>query len=111
MLDFKMSASSYEEHEVALSDQLTAYQIAEPGAEQTGLCVLVKTKEPMLEWQFLKRTAKQIIEFLNKTEYEAHEIAASYFYKRSGKWCSWRDYLPVCIGDRRKVEKMLVRID
>jgi hypothetical protein len=31
-----------------LSDQLTAYQLAELDAEQMALCVLVKTKEPKI---------------------------------------------------------------
>jgi RecB family exonuclease len=110
VLDFKTAASTYEEHEVALSDQLTAYQLAEPGAEQTGLCVLVKTKEPKVEWYFSKRTGDQITEFLDKAGYVTHEIAANRFYKRSGKWCSWCDWLPVCVGDKRKVEETLVRV-
>lgn len=111
VLDFKTSASSYEEHEVAFSDQLTAYQLAEPAAEQTGLCVLVKTKDPKVEWHLSKRTGDQITEFLAKAEYVAREIAAARFYKRSGKWCSWCDHLPVCVKDKRKVEETLVRIN
>jgi len=31
VIDFKTSSSTYEDYEVALSDQLTAYQLAEPG--------------------------------------------------------------------------------
>jgi RecB family exonuclease len=111
VLDFKTAAASYEEHEVTLSDQLTAYQLAEPGAEQTGLCVLVKTKEPKVEWHFSKRNGSQIAEFLDKTEYVAHEIHSGRFYKRIGKWCSWCDYMPVCIGDKRKIEEALVRFN
>src|SRR5262249_39095977 len=41
--DFKTAASEYEEHEAPLSDQLTAYQLAEPEARQVGLWVLIKT--------------------------------------------------------------------
>jgi RecB family exonuclease len=111
VLDFKTSASSYEEHEVALSDQLTTYQLAEPAAERMGLCVLVKTKDPKVEWHFAKRTGEQITEFLDKAEYVAREITASRFYKRSGKWCSWCDYLPVCVRDKWKVEETLVQIN
>jgi len=110
VLDFKTSASSYEEHEVTLSDQLTAYQLAEPDAEQTGLCVLVKTKEPKVEWYFSKRNGDQIAEFLDKTGYVAREIHSRRFYKRTGKWCGWCDYLPVCVRDKRKVEETLVRM-
>ncbi len=38
VVDFKTSASSYEEHEALLSDQLTAYQLAEPEVEQVARC-------------------------------------------------------------------------
>ena len=40
----------------------------------------------------------------------AHEIAAGRFYKRPGKWCSWCDYLPVCVKDEKRVKETLVRI-
>ncbi len=109
VLDFKTSNSSFEPHEAVLSDQLTAYQLAEPDAERIGLCVLVKTKEPKIEWHFAKRTGDQISEFLDKTGYVAHEIASARFYRRTGKWCSWCDYLPVCVGDKRKVGESLTR--
>jgi putative RecB family exonuclease len=111
VLDFKTSGSSYEKHEVALSDQLTAYQLAEPGAEQTGLCVLVKTKDPKVEWHLSSRNGNQITEFLDKAEYVAREITANRFYKRSGMWCSWCDYLPVCVMDKQKTKETLVRIN
>src|SRR5436309_2250362 len=48
IVDFKTAASDYEDHEVALSDQLTAYSLSDPEAEQVALCVLVKTKEPRI---------------------------------------------------------------
>ena len=49
VVDFKTAAAAYQEHEVVLSDQLTAYQLAGPDADQASLCVLVKTKEPKVE--------------------------------------------------------------
>ena len=32
------------------------------------------------------------------------------FYKRSGKWCSSCDYLPVCGGNQKKATETLVQI-
>jgi CRISPR/Cas system-associated exonuclease Cas4 (RecB family) len=110
VVDFKTSVSAYEDHEAALSDQLTAYQLAEPEAEQTALCVLVKTKEPRIEWFVEERRPGQLVEFLAKAEYVASEIAAARFYKRPGKWCAWCDYLPVCLGNEKAVEETLVRV-
>jgi hypothetical protein len=98
--DFKTSASSYGEHEVALSDQLTAYQLAEPEAEQMEVCVLVKTKEPKIEWHVSQRNPDDLLDYLAKAGYVAREITAGRFYKRSGMWC---DYLAVCLKDERKI--------
>src|SRR5207247_2532245 len=75
-----------------LSDQLTAYQLAEPEAEQAALCVLVKTKEPKIEWHVAVRSCDDLAKFLAKADHIAHEIAAGHFYKRPGKWCSWCDF-------------------
>ena len=50
VIDFKTASAAYQEHEVMLSDQLTAYQLAEPTAERSALLVLVKTKEPRIDW-------------------------------------------------------------
>lgn len=50
VIDFKTSRSRYSEHEAVMSDQLSAYHLAEPEAEHSALCVLVKTKDPQIEW-------------------------------------------------------------
>jgi PD-(D/E)XK nuclease superfamily len=108
--DFKTSASSYAEHEVKLSDQLTAYQLEEPQAVQMALCVLVKTKEPKIEWHVSPRNSDDLLAYLAKAGYVAREIADSRFYKRPGMWCAWCDYLPVCLRDEKKIAETLVRV-
>ena len=110
VVDFKTSGSAYGEHEAILSDQLTVYQLAEPDAEQAALCVFVKTKEPRIEWHLSSRTSGQLIEFLRKAELLAQEISLGHFYKRPGKWCSWCDFLPVCMGDKKGMAETLVQI-
>ncbi len=111
VVDFKTAASAYEEHEVILSDQLTTYQLAEPEAEQTALCVLIKTKEPRIDWHIGQRKPEIVIEYLDKVHYVAQEITAGRFYKRSGKWCGYCDYLPICTGDTKKTEETLMQIE
>jgi len=108
--DFKTAASDYEDHEAPLSDQLTAYRLAEPEAEQVGLWVLIKTKEPKIEWYPSNRSPAQLMEYISKVGYLAREIKAGNFYKRSGKHCSWCDYLPICLGDARKTQETLVQV-
>ncbi len=110
IVDFKTANADYEAHTVELSDQLTAYFLGEPEAQQVALCVLVKTKEPRIEWHVSKRDAGHLAEYLDKVSIVAGDIACGKFYKRPGKWCSYCDYLPVCLGDKKKVQETLVRI-
>jgi PD-(D/E)XK nuclease superfamily len=88
VVDFKTSGSDNEDHEVILSDQLTAYWLADPEAQKVALCVLVKTQEPKIEWHFAERDAKRLAEYLVKVQIVSSDIAAGKFYKRPGKWCS-----------------------
>jgi RecB family exonuclease len=108
--DFKTAASDYEEHEAPLSDQLTAYQLAEPEAEQVAYWVLIKTKEPKIEWHPSNRSPERLMEYISKVGYVAREIKAREFYKRAGKHCSWCDYLPICLSDKRKAKETLVQV-
>src|SRR5438034_537436 len=110
VVDFKTANASYQEHEAVLSDQLTAYQLAEPEVEQTALCVLVKTKEAKIEWHLAARSGDDLTEFLVKVDLVGHDIADGRVYKRPGKWCSGCDYLPVCVKDERKAKETLVKI-
>lgn len=111
VVDFKTAGSAFDPHEVILSDQLSAYNLGEPGVEQLALCVLIKTKEPKIEWHFTNRSGQQLTEYLDKAGYVAHEISAGRFYKRPGVWCSWCDYLPVCVGNTRKAAETLVALN
>jgi CRISPR/Cas system-associated exonuclease Cas4 (RecB family) len=110
VVDFKTAGSAPDEYEADMSDQLTAYKLAEPEAEQSALCVLVKTKEPQILWYPTERNGAQLGEYLAKVGYVAHEITAGRFYKRPGMWCAWCDFLPVCLGDKRRAEDTLVTV-
>ena len=106
VIDFKTAKAAYPEHEVALADQLTAYQLAEPEAEQVAFCVFVKTKEPRIDWYISARQPANLAEYLAKAGVVAHAIAAG----RPGKWCGYCDYLPVCMGDQQKIQETLVQV-
>ena len=110
IVDFKTASTAYEDHEVALSDQLTAYWLADPQAQKVALCVLVKTKEPRIDWHFAERDAGRLAEYLGKVRIISADIAAGKFYKRAGKHCGYCDFLPVCLGDKEKVQETLVRV-
>jgi CRISPR/Cas system-associated exonuclease Cas4 (RecB family) len=110
VVEFKTAAADYEEHEVALMDQLSAYQLAEPEAEQLTVCVFTKTKTPRIEWHAAQRTPGQVMEYLEKVSIVAQQIEDRIFYKRSGKWCRQCDYLPMCLGNKKTVRETLVQI-
>jgi len=92
----------------SLSDQLTALKPAEPKAETLTPCFLVKTKEPMTEWQVTSRDGGQLSEYLAKVGYVAQEIGHGQFYKRPGTWWAWCDFKPICTGNKRKAEETLL---
>lgn len=108
--DFKTSASSYAGYEAIMSDQLTAYQLAVPEADKLALCLLIRTKEPRIEWHLTYREGPKLVEYLKKVKLVAREIEAGHFYKRPGKWCAMCDYLQVCLGDKQKTKQTLVRV-
>ena len=110
VVDFKTSASAYAEHEVTMSDQLTAYHLAVPEADSAALMVFVKTKEPRIDWYVSKRSGPDLAEFVGKAGFIAKEIAAGHFYKRPGKWCSYCDFLPVCLADFQRAKDTLIQI-
>jgi hypothetical protein len=49
-----------------------------------ALCILVKTKEPKIEWHVSDRNPDDLMDYLAKTGYVAREIVAGRFYKRPG---------------------------
>ncbi|GMV90902.1 MAG: hypothetical protein AMXMBFR82_06800 [Candidatus Hydrogenedentota bacterium] len=98
VIDFKTSSSAYQDHEVELSDQLTAYQLAKPEAQQSVFCVFVKTKEPRIDWYYARRRPEQLTEYLEKVGQVGKLIQQQVFFKRPGKWCAYCDYLPICVG-------------
>ena len=106
--DFKNRAGAAREHDAILSDQLAAYKLAEPEAEESALWVLVRSKEPSIELLPGSRDPKQLAEFLGKIGYVAREIKAGVFYKRPGMWCGWCDFLTVCLGDTKTIEGSFV---
>lgn len=110
VVDFKTSAAAYAAHEVAMSDQLTAYHLAVPEAEAAALMVFVKTKDPKIEWYVSKRSGPDLAEFVGKAGFIAGEIASGHFYKRLGKHCSYCDFLPVCLSDFQRAKETLIQI-
>lgn len=49
-----------------------------------------------------------MVEYLEKVDHVVEAIRAGRFYKRSGRWCSYCDFLPLCLGDQ--AEETLVHV-
>ena len=43
-------------------------------------------------------------------EYVAQQITEQAFYKRVGFWCRQCEFLPLCLGNKKKAKDTLVRI-
>ena len=107
VIDFKTAGSGYQEHDVQLSGQLTAYQLAVPDASQAALCLFVRSKEPRIEWHISACQPAQLVDYLAKADLIGRAVTAVHFYERSGRWCGYCDFLPVCLGDEERVREHL----
>jgi len=67
-------------------------------------------KEPQIEWHFAERSPGDVADYLAKVGLILDDIASGKFYKRPGKHCAYCDFLPVCLGDEKKIQETLVRI-
>jgi hypothetical protein len=74
VVDVKTSASGYPEHEVVVSDQLAASELAYPDAEQVALCVFVKTAKPRIDWHVAVREPAQAIEYPRARERSMNKV-------------------------------------
>jgi hypothetical protein len=70
---------------VALSDQPTAYALAPPEAQQLPLCVLMKTKQPRIDWHFAKRNSGHMAEHQARLQLVSGDIAAGKFLQAAGE--------------------------
>lgn len=111
LIDFKTAGAKYQPFEACLSDQLTAYSLAQPSCNHCGFCVLIKTKEPRIEWHLTERNGAHATSYLRKVELIGRAIANREFYRRPGKWCMQCDYLPVCLGNSRQSEETLCYVE
>lgn len=110
VVDFKTTATAFRPHEVTLSDQLSAYRLAEPDVSHIALCVLVRGKAPRIDWHEGRRSPEELEDYLDKVHLVAGEIARQRFYKRPGLWCTWCDFLPVCTNHKQRVQETLLQI-
>jgi hypothetical protein len=102
LVEFKTAVNDGGEHDVLLSDQLTAYRLAEPDVERPAICVFVKKARRKLSGTSPSARPNSRIEYLRKVEMMARQITQRVFYKRVGFWCRQCDFLPLCLGRKKR---------
>ena len=113
LVDFKTAQSSYDPDEVQLNEQLTAYWwlLLANGlpVERVAFCVLLKLKEPRIEWHFAVRTQEDISEYQEKLGLIAGDIDRGRFPKKTSSCGLWGgcEYLPLCLGNEVRIRETL----
>jgi CRISPR/Cas system-associated exonuclease Cas4 (RecB family) len=113
LVDFKTAQSSYDPDEVQLNEQLTAYWwlLLANGlpVERVAFCVLLKLKEPRIEWHFAVRTAEEIAEYQEKLRLLDADIERGRFPKKTSSCGQWGgcEYLPLCLGHEARIRETL----
>jgi CRISPR/Cas system-associated exonuclease Cas4 (RecB family) len=113
LVDFKTAQSSYDPDEVQLNEQLTAYWwlLLANGlpVDRVAFCVLLKLKEPRIEWHFAVRTQEEIAEYQDKLRLLATDIERGRFPKKTSSCGQWGgcEYLPLCLGHEVRIRETL----
>lgn len=114
LVDFKTAQASYDPEEVRLNEQLTAYWwLLEANGlpvDRVAFCVLLKLKEPRIEWHFATRRPEEVAEYRDKLALVASDIVRGRFPKKTSSCGQWGgcDYRPLCLGDEAAIRKDLV---
>ena len=117
LVDFKTAQSSYNSDEVQLNEQLTAYWwlLLANGlpVERVAFCVLLKLKEPRIEWHFAVRSQEEIAEYQDKLRLLSADIERGRFPKKSSSCGQWGgcEYLPLCLGHEVRIRDTLMLQD
>jgi len=117
LVDFKTSLSSYDPEEVQLNEQLTAYWwlcLANGlPVERVAFCVLLKLKEPRIEWYFSARSEQDVAEYQEKLQLIASDIECKRFPKKTSS-CGHMggcEFKPLCLGDEAQIRDKLTLRD
>lgn len=117
LTDFKVVQSSYDPEEVQLNEQLTAYWwlTLTNGlpVERVAFCLLLKLKEPRIEWYFATRSRQEVAEYQEKLRIIAADIERGRFPRKSSS-CGLMggcDYIPLCVGNEARIRETLILKD
>lgn len=103
ILDFKTSDRSFIELSIEMDEQLTDYQLAEEAqgriAAQLGLCVMIRGKEPRVQWLLTPRRDDDVIDrFVSSAVDIDAAITAGQFWQNDRACFEMGvcEYVPLC---------------
>jgi CRISPR/Cas system-associated exonuclease Cas4 (RecB family) len=117
LVDFKTAQSSYDPDEVQLNEQLTGYwwllQANGLPVDRVAFCVLLKLKEPRIEWHFALRSEEDIAEYQEKLRLLAADIERGRFPKKTSSCGMFGgcEYRPLCLGHEVRIRETLMLQD
>ena len=117
LVDFKTAQASYDPEEVRLNEQLTAYwwllEANGVPVDRVAFCVLLKLKDPRIEWHFATRSPEDVAEYQEKLALVASDMVRGRFPKKTSSCGQWGgcDYRPLCLGDEAAIRKDLVLME
>lgn len=106
LIDWKTAASAYTDYKAWIDSQLTFYTyllaVNERFPEWVGFGVLVKKKDPEIQYTFAKRTPEDLKQFENLVRKQwdriQHCFETGMWDMNDGQTCSYCDFLDLCLG-------------
>lgn len=117
VLDYKTSDREYRETSAEIDEQLTDYQIAEETlgrpVAQVGLCILIYSASPKIQWLMSPRRDKEEVARFVTSAAQVDSLIRQEVFARNDRSCYVMGecaFTPLCFGSQReRIEKELVR--
>jgi hypothetical protein len=109
LLDWKTSGGAFLDSRPDLDDQLTAYSMLS-GIPKVCYGVLLKKKNPDIQFLHSVRTEEDYIEYRIKAMKIVSDIEAGFFFKKPSMYCGFCDYAPLCRKQEDRIKAELKRV-
>jgi hypothetical protein len=109
LLDWKTSGGAFLDSRTDLDDQLTAYSMLS-GIPKVCYGVLLKKKNPDVQFLHSVRTAEDYREYQVKVMKIVADIEAGFFFKKPSMYCGFCDFSSLCRKQEDKIRTELKRV-
>ena len=108
VLDWKTSNAAFLDSRPDLDDQLTAYSML-AGIPRVAYGVLLKKKEPEVNFCHSQRTRQDYSEYQLKVMKTAADVEAGFFFRKPSLYCGFCSFCPLCRNQKEKIKTELKR--